>query len=150
MRRRARIRTALMSLAAGALALTACGGGGSSGGGDPEVLIDASYVVTSFTVGDPQRQVQGPVTISFTADSISVDTPCNDMGATVEYSPTTLTVGPVAATEMACEPALMEQDQLIADVLAGNPTWTVADGILTLTAGSTAITADSSADGVVP
>ena len=130
-----------------ALALSACGG---SAGGDPEVLIDASYVVTSITVGDPERQVLGPVTISFTADSVAVDTPCNDMGATVEYSPTTLTVGPVIATEMACDAPLMEQDQLIADVLAGNPTWQVADGILTLTSGRTAITADSTADGVIP
>ena len=130
-----------------ALALSACGG---SAAGDPEVLIDASYVVTSFTVGDPERQVLGQVTISFTADSVAVDTPCNDMGASVEYSPSTLTVGPVMATEMACEAPLMEQDQLIADVLAGNPTWQVADGILTLTSGRTVITADSTADGVVP
>ena len=136
--------------AAAALSLTACGGGGSSPGSDPEVLIDASYVVTSFTVGDPEREVQGPVTISFTADSVSVDTPCNDMGATVEYSPSTLTVGPVAATKMACEPGLMEQDQVIAGVLSGNPTWSVADGILTLTSGSTVITADATADGVMP
>ncbi len=137
-------------LAATALALAACGGGGSSAGGDPEVLIDASYVVTNITVGDPEPEIQGPVTISFTEDSVSVDTPCNDMGATVEYSPTTLTVGPVAATKMACEPGLMEQDQLIAGVLSGNPTWTVADGILTLTSGSTVITADATADGVMP
>ena len=139
---------AVLAGVAAALALSACGG--SSAGGDPEVLIDASYLVTSFTVGDPERQVLGPVTISFTADSVAVDTPCNDMGATVEYSPTTLTVGPVIATEMACEAPLMEQDQLIADVLAGNPTWQVADGILTLTSGRTAITADSTADGVIP
>lgn len=137
-------------LAATALTLAACGGGGPSAGGDPEVLIDASYVVTSFTVGDPEREVQGPVTISFTVDSVSVDTPCNDMGATVEYAPTTLTVGPVASTKMACEPGLMEQDQLIAGVLSGNPTWSVADGILTLTSGPTAITADATADGVIP
>ena len=140
------MRAVLVGVAA-ALALSACGG---SAGGDPEVLIDASYVVTSIAVGDPERQVLGPVTISFTADSVSVDTPCNDMGASVEYSPSTLTVGPVMATEMACEAPLMEQDQLIADVLAGNPTWQVADGILTLTSGRTVITADSTADGVVP
>ena len=143
--------TAIVTMvAATVLALTACGGGGSTPAGDPEVLIDATYVVTSFTVGDPERQVQGNVTISFTADSISVDTPCNDMGATVEYSPTTLAVGPIAATKMACEPGLMEQDQLIAGVLTGNPTWSVADGILTLTSGPTAITADATADGVIP
>jgi len=143
--------TAIVTVAAAtALALTACGGGGSTPAGDPEVLIDATYVVTSITVGDPERQVLGPVTIAFTAGSVAVDTPCNDMGATVEYSPTTLTVGPVIATEMACEAPLMEQDQLIADVLSGNPTWSVADGILTLTSGRTAITADSSADGVIP
>lgn len=145
-----RFAVIVTGLAAGALALMACGGGGSSAGGDPEVLIDASYDVTSFTVGEAQRQVQGPVTITFTADSVSVDTPCNDMGATVEYSPTTLTVGLVVATEMACEPVLMEQDRLVAGVLAGNPTWTVADGVLTLTSGSTVITADASADGVTP
>lgn len=138
---------AVLAGVAAALALSACGG---SAGGDPEVLIDASYVVTSITVGDPERQVLGPVTISFTADSVAVDTPCNDMGASVVYSPTTLTVGPVIATEMACETPLMEQDQLIADVLAGNPTWQVADGFLTLASGSTVITADSTADGVIP
>jgi len=51
---------------------------------------------------------------------------------------------------VACEPVLMEQDRLVAGVLAGNPTWTVADDVLTLTSGSTVITADASADGVTP
>lgn len=138
---------ALTAAAAALMLVSACGAGG---GGDPETLIDGSYVVTGFTVGDPERQVLGIVTISFTADAVAVDTPCNDMGATVEYSPTSLTVGPVVATEMACEAPLMEQDQLIAGVLAGNPSWEVSDGILTLTSGSMAITADSTADGVVP
>lgn len=127
--------------------LAACGG---ASGGDPETLIDGSYVVTSIQVGDPQRQVLGPVTISFTAESIAVDTPCNDMGGPVSYSSTELTVGPLASTEMACEAPLMEQDQLLADVLSGNPSWQVADGLLTLTSGAYVIVADSTADGVVP
>jgi heat shock protein HslJ len=42
---------------------------------------------------------------------------------------------------MACEPALMEQDQVIADALAANPTWQIADGELTLSGGSTVIVA---------
>lgn len=138
------------ALAATGLALSACGGGGSSAGGDPEVLIDASYVVTSFTVNDAERGVQGPVTISFAGESISVATPCNGMSGPVTYTETTLTAGPLAQTMMACEPELMEQDQLIADVLDGNPTWKVTDGILTLTSGSTVITADATADGVTP
>lgn len=138
------------ALAAAALTLTACGGGGATAGGDPQSLVDTAYAVTTITIDGADREVLGPVEIAFTADSISVDTPCNGMSGPVTYSETTLTVGALAQTKMACEPALMEQDQLIAGVLSGNPTWSVADGILTLTSGPTAITADATADGVIP
>ena len=146
------MRTGLVSVAA-VLLLAACGSAGGSGGGssaDPETLIGSSYAVTSITVDGSQREVLGPVAISFTADSISVATPCNGMSGPVTFSATNITVGDLAQTMMACEPALMDQDQLLAEVLATGPAWTVSDGKLTLTSGSTVVIADSAADGQSP
>jgi len=134
-------------VAVAALALTACGG---SGGGDPQTLVGGSYVVTSITVDGAEAVVLEPVTITFAADSIAVDTPCNDMGGSISYTDTRLEVGPLASTRMACEPALMNQDGVIAGALAANPTWQVTDGNLTLTGAGTTIVADSAADGVQP
>lgn len=131
------------ALAATALALTACGGGGSSAGGDPQSLIDTAYSVTSITVDGAAREVVGPVEIAFTADTIAVMTPCNGMSGPVTYSESTLTVGSLASTKMACEPALMDQDQVIADALAANPTWQLAGETLTLTGGGTVIVGDN-------
>ena len=137
-------RTSLIGtiLAGAALALSACGGG-SSAGGDPQSLVGTSYAVTAITIDGGDREVFDPVKISFAADSISVATPCNGMSGPVTYSETTLTVGALASTKMACEPPLMEQDQVIADALAANPTWQGSGSHLTLTGGGTVITADS-------
>ncbi|MFZ4511925.1 MAG: META domain-containing protein, partial [Candidatus Nanopelagicales bacterium] len=125
-----------------ALALSACGGG-SSTGGDPQSLVGTSYAVTAITIDGGNQEVFDPVEISFAVDSISVATPCNGMSGTVTYSETTLTVGALASTKMACEPPLMEQDQVIADALAANPTWQVTGSQLALTGDGTVITADS-------
>lgn len=147
MRRPALIATVL---AAATLSLTACGGGGSSAGGDPQSLVDTAYSVTSITVDGAEREVLGPVEIAFTADTISVATPCNGMSGPVTYSESTLTVGALAATKMACEPALMEQDQVIANALAANPTWQLAGETLTLTGGGTVIAGDNLLEEVTP
>jgi heat shock protein HslJ len=139
----------MMAALAAALTLTACGGG-SNAGGQPESLIDTAYSITSITVDGAERAVLGPVEITFTADSISVATPCNGMSGPVTYSETTLTAGPLAQTKMACEPELMEQDQVIADALAANPTWQVVDERLTLTGGGTVIVGDNLVKEVTP
>lgn len=138
------------ALATTALALTACGGGGSSAAGDPQSLIDTAYSVTTVTIDGTQSEVLGPVEIAFTADTISVATPCNGMSGPVTYSESTLTVGALAQTKMACEPALMEQDQVIADALAANPKWQVSGEQLTLTGGSTIIVGDNLLKEVTP
>ena len=138
------------AMAATALALSACGGGGSSAGGDPQSLIDTAYSVTTISVDGADREVLGPVEIAFTADTISVATPCNGMSGPVTYSESTLTVGALAATKMACEPALMEQDQVIANALAANPTWQLAGETLTLPGGGTVIAGDNLLQEVTP
>lgn len=137
------------ALIASTLALSACGGG-STAGGDPQSLVDTGYAVTTITVDGTQREVLGPVEIAFTADSISVMTPCNGMSGPVTYSESTLSVGALAQTKMACEPALMEQDQVIADALAANPTWQLAGEQITITGGGTAIVGDNLLKEVTP
>ncbi len=136
-------------LIASTLALSACGGG-STAGGDPQSLVDTGYAVTTITVDGTQREVLGPVEIAVTADSISVMTPCNGMSGPVTYSESTLSVGALAQTKMACEPALMEQDQVIADALAANPTWQLAGEQITITGGGTAIVGDNLLKEVTP
>ena len=138
------------ALSATGLALTACGGGGSSAGGNPQPLVDTAYSVTSITVDGTAREVLGPVEIAFTADNISVATPCNGMSGPVTYSETTLTAGPLAQTMMACEPELMEQDQVIADALAATPTWSLSGETLTLTGGGTVIVGANLLEEVTP
>ncbi len=147
MRRPVLIGTAL---AVAALTLTACGGGGATAGGDPQSLVDTAYAVTTITVEGADREVLGPVEIAFTADTISVMTPCNGMSGPVTYSESTLTVGALAQTKMACEPALMDQDQVIAYALAANPTWQLAGEQLTLTGGGTVIGGDNLLKEVTP
>ena len=137
------------ALIASALALSACGGG-STPGGDPQSLVDTGFAVTTITVDGIQRDVLGPVEVAFTADSISVATPCNGMSGPVTYSESTLTVGALAQTKMGCETALMEQDQVIADALAANPTWQVSGEQLTLTGGGTTIVGDNLLQEVTP
>lgn len=99
--------------------------------------------MTSLEVAGSDRPVIGSVTINFAADSMGVDTPCNDMGGPVTYTTDRLEVGPLASTEMGCEPALMDQDRVIAEALASNPEWQLSDESLTLTGGGAVIIADS-------
>lgn len=130
-----------LALAAAAVTMTACGGGRSvTPAADPQALVDTAYSVTSITVDGTARKVLGPVEIAFTADNISVATPCNGMNGSVTYTETTLTAGPLAQTMMACEPELMDQDQVIADALAATPTWSLSGETLTLTGGGTVLT----------
>jgi heat shock protein HslJ len=132
---------ALAGIPATALVLAACGGGGATA--DAKELIDTSYVVQTITVDGAEREVLEPVAISFTAQGIGVATPCNPMSGGVTYDGATITIGPLAGTKMACEPALMDQDQVLAEALQGTPQWSLTDGQLTLTGGGTVIVGEA-------
>lgn len=132
-----RAASLLPAAALTAVALAACGGGGSSA--DAKELIDTAYVVESITVDGAEREVLDPVAISFTAQGIGISTPCNPMSGSATYDGATLAIGPLAATKMACEPALMDQDAVLAAAIEGTPAWTLVDGQLTLTGGGTVV-----------
>lgn len=79
------------------------------------------------------------LTMAFEDDSVSVQAGCNNMFGGYTFDQLTLDVPLLASTMMACEPALMEQDQWITGFLASSPKATLADKSLTLISGDTTI-----------
>jgi len=59
------------------------------------------------------------VRLSFEAGRIGASAGCNSMGGTYAIDGDLLVAGQLATTEMACDPALMEQDQWLAGLLGG-------------------------------
>jgi heat shock protein HslJ len=84
--------------------------------------------------------VQGTtVRLTFTGGGVSVNAGCNSIGGSYTISGNRLTVGQVMSTEMACDPALMAQDQWIAAFLASGPVFALDGPNLTLTSGGTTL-----------
>ena len=127
--------------------LAACGG---SAGSSAVSLPGTPYTVTGIVVNGTDVQVQGPVIMEFGADAVAIDTPCNDMGGTIQYGDSTLTVGPLAATKMGCEASLMRQDEILAQAMGANPSWQASNAELSLTSGDIVITAELVTADVAP
>jgi heat shock protein HslJ len=140
---------ALRTTTAGLLAtllLAACGSG-SGGSNDtntahtPQMseLTDGSWVADSLTSPD-HTLVQGSnIAMTFKANAVSVNAGCNTMNGDASISGSTLVVGTMASTMMACDTALMDQDHWLQQFLTSRPTITLQGTTLKLTQGSTAI-----------
>jgi heat shock protein HslJ len=121
-----------------ALLLTACGDDGgdddaSTGGGDVtfDDLVGNSYVSSSVT---GQELVDGSeITLTFIDGRVSALAGCNTQNGSADVEDGKLVVGQLASTMMACEDALMAQDQWLAGFLEASPEIALADGTLTLT-----------------
>ncbi len=71
--------------------------------------------------------------MKFGADGrLSGKASCNRYGASYETEGDRLSIGPIAATRMACAPPLMQQETRFLSLLAGVRRWSVASGALTL------------------
>lgn len=136
MRHRRVMATALAVLAMTMLA--AC----SASSSDPEALMNKTFTTQEVTIdGTKQALALGStLTLTFTADGISAKADCNSMFGQVNLDGGSLQMEtPLGMTMMACDPALMEQDQWISDFLSSGPKWSLDGGILTLTFGGSAI-----------
>lgn len=92
----------------------------------------ASEVTGAYTIAPGST-----ITLAFNIDgTLSAKGGCNNMSGGFTIRGGTLTVATMASTMMACEQALMDQDTWLAAFLASSPTWTYADGALTLTNGT--------------
>jgi heat shock protein HslJ len=140
-------RTAIALLALAGLTLAACGsdddssGGGSSDSADAptaEELDGRTFVSTEVTGYDLVEGTE--INMIFLADAMSVSGGCNSMNGGFEIGEGVLTAGPFAATMMACEQPLMDQDTWLNEFLSSLPTIELDGETLTLASGETTMT----------
>lgn len=115
------------------LAAAACGddgttvGSGGTAGGDPggsgEDSIAGEYRSVEVTENGQPRPLVGDSVIALRFDDgqLGVSAGCNSMSGTYEIDDGVLVVAALATTEMGCEPALMDQDQWVAEFLGAGP-----------------------------
>lgn len=117
------------------LLLAACAGGGGGAGKKPAGLGGAVWVAEQIA-GTPVTGDK-PITLRFDADgSASGSGGCNSYGGSYTLAGDALSFSPLAATRMACAPAVMDQEQHFFDALAKVTHYAVADdGALLLETG---------------
>lgn len=126
-------------LAAGALLVVAACGDSDDGAAtlppptqEPSTTVpDLAASLTGRTfLADalPGRDIVPDTTIrlSFAADGLGVHAGCNSMGGGWSIDDGVLVVGDMFTTEMACDPARMEQDAWIAEFVQGRPVVTLS------------------------
>ena len=122
---------------AGALALLLAGcTGASEHAGQGAATIVGPVWVAEEIAGAPAGG-EAPITLQLGADGrASGRGGCNGFGGPYTLAGDALRFGPLAATKMACAPALMDQEQRYFDTLAQVARYAVADdGALLLTTG---------------
>jgi heat shock protein HslJ len=79
------------------------------------------------------------ITLTFERGALSARAGCNSMFGQYTITGGVLSAPQLASTLMACDDALMAQDTWLAAFLASSPSWTYANGTLTLTNGTDTI-----------
>ena len=130
-----------------ALLLAACTGAGATSTPQPSKAPPAAQARQGLegrtflsTAIDGRALVAGSrVRLAFAAGRIGASAGCNSMGGTYAIDGDLLVAGQLATTEMACDPALMEQDQWLAGLLGG-ATIALQGDVLTLAADGVRLT----------
>ena len=73
--------------------------------------------LTEYTWSYQPANTKKPIVLSFSKDRLSIDSGCNRQGTTWKVENDLIITGDMFSTEMACEPALMKQEQFAADLL---------------------------------
>jgi heat shock protein HslJ len=110
---------------------------------DPDrPLAGTRWVVDGLVSGGSVASVPAGVVaaLTFGDGRVDVEAGCNTGGGGIRVTGTTIEVGPVALTKMACEPARMAVEQAIVTVLSGTVGYTIEAGTLTLDAGGVGLT----------
>lgn len=134
------VRTVVRGAVVAGLILALAGCGESSTSGGPQ-FVGRTYIATSVTQdGTPRAVVPGSqLRLSFQEDAVGASAGCNTMSGSGGITEGILVVTDLATTEMACDPALMEQESWWAELLTGRPAAEVGERALTLTSGSTVV-----------
>ncbi|MBA3877939.1 MAG: hypothetical protein C0498_13640 [Anaerolinea sp.] len=114
-----------------AILLGACGSGGASGPPEPsDSGVEGRTFLSTGLEGRP-LVAGSTVRLTFQAGQIGANAGCNSMGGPYRIEGDRLIADELATTEMACEPALMEQDRWLAELL-GRATITLDGDTLTM------------------
>ena len=100
------------------------GGDDSANGSVPVddigALAGPAWVVVND--GSAPAPVQGTVRLEFPAGGrVSAETGCNGVRGPASVEDSVLVTGPLMSTRMACEPALMEQERWVTEMLSSHP-----------------------------
>jgi heat shock protein HslJ len=113
----------LALVALGALAATLAGGDDTANGSVPVEGLD-QLTGSWLAVNDASAPaiVIGTVRLEFSEDGrVTAQTGCNGVRGQVSVQDSTLVAGPLTSTRMACEPALMEQERWVTEMLSSHP-----------------------------
>ncbi len=111
-------------VAAGAVAATLAGGGDGDTANGSVPVEDVGVLTGGWTVvndGSAPAPVQGVVRLVFGDGRVFSETGCNTVRGLVSVEDSVLVTGPLMSTRMACEPALMEQERWITEMLGARP-----------------------------
>jgi heat shock protein HslJ len=135
-----------------AVVLAGCGGDDDDTGDNPDDSATAN-AAASPTADDLEgktfvaTEVSGgtiadgsEIVVTFEDGAVIVAAGCNTQRGGYEITDGTLTVDPLVATMMACDDALMAQDQLMADLLSAGPTVALDGDELTIASSTTTVT----------
>jgi heat shock protein HslJ len=135
------------SFTASAEKLTLFNGSGAAileydaGPADP---LAGSWTVTGFNTGDSvDSPAEGTeLTVTFENGAVSGSSGCNTFNGSYTLTGTTLAIGPLASTKMACEQPVMDQETAFLTTLQGATGFTTNGANVTLVAadGSNAVT----------
>lgn len=121
-----------------ALGVMAGCGRGTGPGSEPEKLPEGrTFLSTAVTGHDLKSGTQ--ITLSFQKGKVGAHAGCNNLFGTARLDGGRLLVSDVGGTEMACEKALMAQDEWLTAFLSSEPEWLLDGNELTLTQGSTQV-----------
>jgi len=128
-------------ISAAMLSATVCVGLAGCSGSTPD-LTSQAFATQRVTIAGVEQELAlgSTLTLTFTDNGISAKAGCNTMfgEATLDGGKITMTT-PLGMTMMACEQALMDQDQWISDFLSSGPKWSLDGPLLTLNSGDDVI-----------
>jgi len=113
---------AVAAAAAVAASLLGASGDGSANGSVPVEGLDdlqGSWVAVNDTT--TPAPLEETVRLVVDGATLRAETGCNSVHGTVAVEDSVLMAGPLASTRMACEPALMDQERWVTEMLSGHP-----------------------------
>jgi heat shock protein HslJ len=101
-------------------------------------LAGTQWRLTTFVDGEVASSTVADSTVTLSVDdlagTISGNGGCNSFGGQATFGDGTVTIGDLISTEMACDPAIMDQEATVFEVLGAATTWEIDGTTLRITA----------------